>query len=487
MTSTETPDSVPPRAFISYSWSSPSHETWVLGLATRLREDGVEAILDKWDLKPGHDSIQFMEQMVTDSSVSKVLIICDRVYSEKANGRAGGVGTESQIISPELYGKGAQDKFAALTTENDENNKAYVPVFYKGRIYFDFSADTNYERSYDELLRWIFDKPLHVKPPIGRLPDYLTGQTRPPLPGASALKRAEEALKTGSTASTGMLREFSEQFIGNLESYRLIQSEGKPFDEDVLSSLAELRLVADQMYSALTAFSRYTTQGSNLSWYFRILENVNQKSFRPDGVSSWQSNQFDNFKFLSHELFVGSLAILLAEERFDLGEAMLAQRYLYRGDSDSGPVAHSYVGFSHDIQSFELRKQRLKLNRLSLHADILSERYASHSPSFMAFMQAEFILYLRSAIHYKGNHSEIWWPQSLLYATRQYHSFEMFARAESVNYFNKIKGLLNITSVDDLKDKVAALTGNQYIVPNYSYSRLDVARLCNLSLLASQP
>ena len=82
------------KAFISYSWSSPEHKTWVRGLANRLMEDGVYVILDDWDLKPGHDPIHFMEQSITDPQVTKVLIVCDRVYKEKADGRAGGVGPE---------------------------------------------------------------------------------------------------------------------------------------------------------------------------------------------------------------------------------------------------------------------------------------------------------------------------------------------------------------------------------------------------------
>ena len=39
----------PPKVFISYSWSSPEHEQFVLDLATQLRESGIDAILDKWD------------------------------------------------------------------------------------------------------------------------------------------------------------------------------------------------------------------------------------------------------------------------------------------------------------------------------------------------------------------------------------------------------------------------------------------------------
>lgn len=64
-----------PKLFISYSWSSPDHEQWVLDLATELREDGVDVILDKWDLKEGHDAHAFMEKMVTDPGIKKVALV----------------------------------------------------------------------------------------------------------------------------------------------------------------------------------------------------------------------------------------------------------------------------------------------------------------------------------------------------------------------------------------------------------------------------
>ena len=84
-----------PTLFISYSWSSPQHEQWVVELATALRESGIDVILDKWDLKEGHDAFAFMERMVSDPAVEKVAIISDQVYSERADGRSGGVGTVS--------------------------------------------------------------------------------------------------------------------------------------------------------------------------------------------------------------------------------------------------------------------------------------------------------------------------------------------------------------------------------------------------------
>jgi len=92
-----------PKLFVSYSWTSPEHEAWVLKLATDLCEAGVDVILDKWDLKEGHDAHAFMEKMVSDREVVKVILICDKTYADKTDGRIGGVGTEAQIISAEIY------------------------------------------------------------------------------------------------------------------------------------------------------------------------------------------------------------------------------------------------------------------------------------------------------------------------------------------------------------------------------------------------
>ena len=166
-----------PKLFISYSWSSIEHEKKVIDLATTLREEGVDVILDKWDLKEGQDAYAFMEKMVTDPEIKKVAIICDRVYADKADGRSGGVGTETQIISREVYENQDQNKFVAIVTEKDEDGKPYVPTYYKGRIYIDLSDTDNYSNNFEQLLRWIYDKPLYVKPELGKMPSFLSDTT----------------------------------------------------------------------------------------------------------------------------------------------------------------------------------------------------------------------------------------------------------------------------------------------------------------------
>ena len=60
-----------PKIFISYSWYSSDR---VVELAQCLMNDGVEVVLDKWELKEGQDKYAFMESSVTDKTITKVLI-----------------------------------------------------------------------------------------------------------------------------------------------------------------------------------------------------------------------------------------------------------------------------------------------------------------------------------------------------------------------------------------------------------------------------
>jgi hypothetical protein len=163
-----------PKLYVSYSWSGPDHEAWVLQLATELREVGIDVILDKWDLREGHDAHAFMERMVTDETIKKVALICDRVYVEKANNRSGGVGTETQIITPDIYAKQDQSKFVAVIVERDEDGNPCVPAYYRSRIYIDFTDPSSYVDSSEQLIRWVYDEPVHKKPEIGAKPAFLT-------------------------------------------------------------------------------------------------------------------------------------------------------------------------------------------------------------------------------------------------------------------------------------------------------------------------
>ena len=63
-----------PEVFISYSHDNEEHKQWVLQLATRLRLNGVDIILDRWNLKLGSDLASFMERGLSKSQ--RIICIC---------------------------------------------------------------------------------------------------------------------------------------------------------------------------------------------------------------------------------------------------------------------------------------------------------------------------------------------------------------------------------------------------------------------------
>ena len=89
-----------PKVFISYSHDSAAHKRWVLDLGTKLRHNGVDAILDQWDLGLGGDLALFIEHGIRDSD--RVLVICTDQYIRKANAGEGGVGYERLIVTAQL-------------------------------------------------------------------------------------------------------------------------------------------------------------------------------------------------------------------------------------------------------------------------------------------------------------------------------------------------------------------------------------------------
>ncbi|MBO8131928.1 MAG: TIR domain-containing protein [Candidatus Marinimicrobia bacterium] len=471
-----------PKVFISYSWSSHQHEQWVINLAKELRQAGVDVILDKWDLKEGHDAIAFMEKMVTDPEIKKVIIVSDRVYAQKADSRKGGVGTETQIISKEIYDKVEQNKFVVVIAEKDENGKPYLPTYYKSRIYIDLSEPDSYAENFERLLRWIYDKPLYKKPELGNPPSFLSEGEQLSLGTTVSFKRAIDAIKDGRSYSYGALDEYLETFTKNLEKFRIKDYEGE-FDEAVIKNIEAFLPYRNEFIKFLLTIARYDLREEFIERLHRFFESLIPYMFRPEGVNSWREWDFDNFKFIIHELFLYAVAILIKLERFQQAAMLLSQRYYVPGNSDYGrDVMVSFTIFRQYMASLEYRKKRLNLRRLSLRADLLKERSQTTGIAFKYLTQADFVLFIRA-----GLHGERWWPETLLYLVNFQGSFEIFVRAESKRYFEKIKCLFDIDDPNDLKLLLEEYNQCRRQLPTWQFESFNPSLLSNIERLATIP
>ncbi len=155
-----------PQVFVSYSHDNESHKEWVRSLAEDLIKYGIDATLDQWDLKPGQDLAQFMEQGVTNAD--RVIVVCTDNYNEKSNGGVGGAGYEKQILTSELLRNQNTTKFIPIIRNVEAEAKA--PICLSTRSYIDFSEDANYQNCLEELLRSVHEKPRYEKPKLGKNP-----------------------------------------------------------------------------------------------------------------------------------------------------------------------------------------------------------------------------------------------------------------------------------------------------------------------------
>lgn len=476
-----------PKLFISYSWTNPNHEKLVIDLATELRESGVDVILDKWELKEGHDAVAFMEQMVTNDEIKKVAIISDKTYAEKADGRAGGVGTETQIISVKVYEKQAQEKFVAVVTEKDDEGKPFLPTYYKSRIYIDLSEADRYSENFEKLLRWIFDKPLHVKPELGSSPSFLNDTEQHVSLGTTAIfKRCADAIKNSKPYATGALDEYCTAFVTNLERFRMTNPAGE-VDDAVLKNIEEFLPFRNEAIQLFATVAQYSPTLEPMNRFHRFFEDLIPYMNKPPQTSQWNTWDFDNFKFIIHELFLYFVAVLLKNDRIEQVAHFLDQQYYVPGNLDYGrDEMMSCIVLDNALPSFEHRNQRLRLNQSSVRADVLNQRCKGTGIEFRDLMQADFLTFMKTEIQ-NIEKSRQWWPDTLVFLGFRASAFEIFARSVSTTYFNRVKRLLGVENLADLTPLLESYRKGERGLPQWNYESIDPKMLLGYDKLATRP
>jgi hypothetical protein len=173
-----------PTAFVSYSWDSDEHRGWVLALATRLRGDGVETVLDQWHLVPGDQLPAFMEKAVRESDY--VLIVCTPRYKDRSERRLGGVGYEGDIITGQVLTTRNERKFIPVLRKGDWSEAS--PTWLAGKYHVDLRNEPYDERHYRDLLTTLLGT-REQAPPVRQAPERAsqrpapssTVTTRPPV------------------------------------------------------------------------------------------------------------------------------------------------------------------------------------------------------------------------------------------------------------------------------------------------------------------
>jgi hypothetical protein len=270
-----------PKVFISYSWSSPTHQEAIRLWAERLIAEGVDVVLDIYELKEGHDKYSFMERMVTDQSVTHVLVVSDKQYSEKADARRAGVGTESQIISKEVYEKVQQSKFIPLVCEFSDD-EPFLPTFLKSRIWIDFSSPEAVNDNWERLIRVLYGKPLHQKPLLGQPPAYLaTDVAVPSNPAIAKFARFKQALVQGARGLTRYREDFLAACLEFADALRVRERPEMAMGAKIVEDCGKLKTVRNLITDWVLLESEIAPGSEFSDALQQLLEGLNELKSRP--------------------------------------------------------------------------------------------------------------------------------------------------------------------------------------------------------------
>ena len=140
----------PVRVFISYSHDSLEHRTRIWNFAKKLRNDGVDAIIDQYFPFPEEGFPKWMEEQIEVADF--VILVCTSIYFARVRGKdepgiGHGVLWESNLIYQWLYDEGTRNrKFLPVLFTGGK--PSFIPRPLRGFAYYYVETVKGYEALY---------------------------------------------------------------------------------------------------------------------------------------------------------------------------------------------------------------------------------------------------------------------------------------------------------------------------------------------------
>ena len=290
-----------PRVFISYAWGTEEYKDRVLSFANDLMNCGIDVELDRWSLREGFDSYAFMEQSVNDPTITNVIMLLDPIYAKKANARTGGVGTETQIISPEIYNNTKQEKFIPVVFERDEDGSVAKPSFLNGLLHFDLTNEETYDREFVRLVKRLYGHEVIKKPDLGSRPAWVDQDPIVP----TKTRFSFEELKKNLPEQ--VKRERFLKFLSSVKS-QIVEYEDPHDVNDVLYHYDKLQEIRDQYLLLIKYYAFISNSVLALTDFF---ESVKEE------VKEYNDTLSNLKDLLLNELFIYTIAFFFKAKDYD--------------------------------------------------------------------------------------------------------------------------------------------------------------------------
>ena len=357
-----------------------------------------------------------------------------------------------------------------MIAERDEKGNAYKPDYLTARIHTDLSDPLTFEQGYEDLLRDIVGKPLHVPPPVGKLPSFLQedgGQTRP-----TAYKYAtfKAALVSNKPTVMGAADDYLDSLLEVLRSSgNVVVKSGQDttveeLEKKILGSIELFLPYRDEFIEFMTMVCRWGSSD-------RLFESLRQFFAMACPLMFTQysnSGQVypDVYQFLIPELFLYTITVSIKRDRFRETNILLGAAYP-QSVSDPGMVAayHALSPYMKNVDQWQSNRAGYAgYGRNNATVQVLKQRATRQDVTYNDLVETDYTLFIRSAFHPAKNLvRETWVPvtmisalydrPSLLAGSSFNQGFPLFRRAAMHNDFEKLCLLLNVVDKVDFVKK----------------------------------
>lgn len=307
-----------PKIFMSYAWGDQSNQQRVISFAKSLMDCGIDVLLDRWNLKEGNDKYAYMEKCVTDKTVTNVLLLLDKNYTEKANARKGGVGDETQIISAEIYGKVEQKKFIPIVFSKGDDGEIYKPAYLQPTLHVDLSDSETYDENFQYLVKLLYGVEIYKKPELGTKPNFVEEDTT--IPAKTKIKFEKIKTHTNSLIQVQELKEALETISGNLINFstKFEYTDADSFYPQYLKKYGTTISMRDEYLELLKVSMRISGGEKYISDF---LENTLNK------CKPIKEENSEIRLILLHEIFICTIALYLKYRQYKQVGYILGKTY----------------------------------------------------------------------------------------------------------------------------------------------------------------
>lgn len=449
---------------ISYAWTSERHKREVREFAEQLMADNICVHLDQWEFKKGNSLSKNMEDLLKSDEIDNILIICDELYAEKANGRKGGVGTETLIISPDVYANAKQDKVIPIVWERDDDGNAFLPTYLEDRDYIDFSNDDIFDEQYRELVLQIYGKAKHKRPKLGKTPAFVLDDVPTFQTSKFNLRRLSSSLNSNNVDV--VCSEFLDNFIDDLKliSSNVPTKNYKDTSSHLISYIEKYDLIRDffiQFFDKVTKIQEVELIIDSLIDFFVELE------FLSDNHYNLKRADKLFYSFVLRELFLYTISLGLKNKKYSFVRKVIHSPYYFKGDKNEPDyfVKFNYTSDLINVLNYHIITVQQK-NKASPIGEILIERLNGLVKHEM-FVDVDLICFYVTLLYYEY-FGDVWIP--FTYPYKQNDNVDLIRKLSKKSHFDNVKCIFEVNTITEMKDlfnKVDNETYKKYKLSNF--------------------